>query len=512
MGIIILSACRHMTDTTKPDPSMSDSLPEIDPSEIEFDTKIGEGSYGQVFSGTCRGKVVAIKVFKPGMFQTEEERSAIREEVRIMSKIYHPNVVLFMGACTLEDNLMIVTEKMPTDVETLLIDEKKPLSLFQRMKMMKDAALGMNWLHSSNPIFIHRDLKLSNLLVDNNYKVCVCDFGLAQMKPKDVTNLGYDPHGSPLYMAPEVFVGDYNEKCDIYSFAIVLWEVLTVSQAFEDIDDDLPAFIHAVCDNGFRPEIPADCPERIRDLIESCWQKDPTRRPSFAEIIIRLDHILIDVAISDPYGRQLWESAFLGKDCVLWDEFRNQLFNFLGLFIDTTDLRVKCLEAVLAESSSDLLAKSKAVNITRFGQVCAWFGPLQQGTDTTVLFLNVVNLLKEKWFHGDLSQQESEDRLSDHPKGTYLIRFSSSAPGCFTISHIQKNKQVCHQRVTHVPSKGFYFREERYDTLRDLIKDQRKKHYFITPCPGSSFQKLFPKKKKDRRGNPEPPAGGAYIA
>lgn len=185
------------------------------------------------------------------------------------------------------------------------------------MKMSKDAALGMNWLHSSNPIFIHRDLKLSNLLVDNNYKVLVCDFGLAQMKPKDVANLGYDPHGSPLYMAPEVFVGDYNEKCDIYSFAIVLWEILTQSQAFEDIEDDLPAFIHAVCDNNFRPEIPRDCPSRVAKLLEDCWQKEPSARPSFSSIITRLDRILVDVAINDPLGRKLWEGSFLSKVSIL---------------------------------------------------------------------------------------------------------------------------------------------------------------------------------------------------
>ena len=209
--------------------------------------------------------------------------------------------------------MFVVTEKMPTDLETLIIDEKKRMSLFQRIKMAKDAALGMNWLHSSNPIFIHRDLKLSNLLVDNNYKVCVCDFGLAQMKPKDVANLEYDPHGSPLYMAPEVFVGDYNEKCDIYSFAIVLWEIYTQSQAFEDIEDDLAAFIHAVCDNGFRPEIPRDCPRRIRKLLEDCWQKDPVARPSFSAIIRRLDEILVDVSIQDPVGHSIWEDSFLGK-------------------------------------------------------------------------------------------------------------------------------------------------------------------------------------------------------
>jgi len=498
-----------MTDT---DTKMKgdSSLPEIDPSEIEFDTKIGEGSYGQVFSGTCRGKTVAIKVFKPGMFQTEEERQAIREEVRIMSKIYHPNVVLFMGACTLDDNLMIVTEKLPTDLETLIIDERKQLSLYQRMKMSKDAALGMNWLHSSNPIFIHRDLKLSNLLVDNNYKVLVCDFGLAQMKPKDVANLGYDPHGSPLYMAPEVFVGDYNEKCDIYSFAIVLWEILTQSQAFEDIEDDLPAFIHAVCDNNFRPEIPRDCPSRIAKLLEDCWQKEPSARPSFSSIITRLDRILVDVAINDPLGRKLWEGSFLSKDDVSWDDFTVQLFAVLGTSIPENDISYKCLETVLASSSGDILAKSKIVNITRFGQVCSWFGPLEQKGRTSILFDNLTSTLKEKWFHGDLTQQEAEDRLSDQTKGTFLIRFSASAPGCFTISHINKSKQLCHQRVTHVPGKGFYFWEDRYDSLRDLIKDQRKKQYFVSPCPGSSYQKLFPKKKSLRKGAP-PVDGGAYM-
>ena len=202
---------------------------------------------------------------------------------------------------------------MPTDLETLIIDEGKKLSLHQRMKMAKDAALGMNWLHSSNPIFIHRDLKLSNLLVDNNYKVCVCDFGLTQMKPRDVNNLEYDPHGSPLYMAPEVFVGDYNEKCDIYSFGIVLWEILTQTQAFEQISDNLPAFISAVCDKGFRPDIPKDCPVRLRKLIEDCWQKDASKRPPFSDIIVTLDNICIDAAIHDLAARKFWRETYLGK-------------------------------------------------------------------------------------------------------------------------------------------------------------------------------------------------------
>ena len=58
----------------------------------------------------------------------------------------------------------------------------------------------------------------------------VCDFGLTQMKSKDVESLKYDPHGTPLYMAPEVFVGEWDEKCDVYSFGIIMWEILTLKQ------------------------------------------------------------------------------------------------------------------------------------------------------------------------------------------------------------------------------------------------------------------------------------------
>lgn len=482
------------------------SLPEIDPAEIEFDEKIGEGSYGQVFSGKCRGKDVAIKVFKPNMFQTPEERQAVREEVRIMSKIFHPNVVLFMGACTLEgNNIMIVSEKLPTDLETLLIRERKTIPLLTRMKMAKDAALGMNWLHSSNPIFIHRDLKLSNLLVDNSYKVCVCDFGLAQTKPRDVDNLEYDPHGSPLYMAPEVFIGDYNEKCDVYSFGVVLWEIFTQRQAFEQVSDNLPAFIHAVCDEGLRPEIPEDCPGCISRLLEDCWQKDATKRPSFRRIVDMMDDIMVDITLNDRDAKKLWMTNFQGKEQVSWEDFKYALCDRLGINDPEPDnIQFKCLEAVLAEKPKDIISKDSVVNLELFGKVIAWFGPL------STLLYKVESVLSQRWFHGDLLTSEAEDRLNGQPKGTFLIRFSTSSPGCFTISSINKNKKLTHQRVTHVPGRGFTFWDTHYEDLRALIKGERKKQFFVQPCPGSRYQKLFPKKPSKKEKAPEP-EGGAYI-
>jgi len=263
-----------------------EARPEILPEEIELGKLIGEGTFGKVYQGKCRGKEVAVKVFK-NMDLSEDEKAGFREEVKIMSKLVHPNLVLFLGACTSGDEYRIVTDLMPKDLETLFLKEKaKGFSLYDRIKMLKHAALGMNWLHCSNPVFIHRDLKLSNLLVDNDYKVHVCDFGLTQMKPKDATSLEYDPHGSPLYMAPEVFVGEYDEKCDVYSFGILLWESFTLQQAFEDINENLPAFMHQVIDCDTRPVIPANCGSSLRDLMVDCWAGKPKERPTFFSFLL----------------------------------------------------------------------------------------------------------------------------------------------------------------------------------------------------------------------------------
>jgi serine/threonine protein kinase len=160
---------------------LQNSHPEIQPGEIELGELLGSGSFSRVYKGKCRGQDVAVKVRrkerkkifffkrkkkKLQVFNIQndpDELENIRKEIAVMSQIFHPNVVLFMGAATdPKDKLMVVTERLPTDLYKLLIENrnKYDLSLRKRMKMAKEAALGVNWLHCGKQLFIHRDLKV----------------------------------------------------------------------------------------------------------------------------------------------------------------------------------------------------------------------------------------------------------------------------------------------------------------------------------------------------------------
>lgn len=123
---------------------------------------------------------MAIKVPIMKTNLTKEELEDFRHEVGVMSQIFHPNVVLFMGASTESSNIRIVTELMSTDLESFLRKSGANTPLATRIRMAKDAALGMNWLHGINHI-IHRDLKPANLLVDDNNRVKVTDFGFVRL-------------------------------------------------------------------------------------------------------------------------------------------------------------------------------------------------------------------------------------------------------------------------------------------------------------------------------------------
>ncbi|XP_068660974.1 uncharacterized protein [Aristolochia californica] len=251
--------------------------------DLTIGDQIGQGSCGTVYHGLWYGSDVAVKVFSKQEY-SEEVILSFRQEVSLMKRLRHPNVLLFMGAVTSPQRLCIVTEFLPRgSLFRLLQRNTTRLDWRRRVHMALDVARGMNYLHHCNPPIIHRDLKSSNLLVDKNWTVKVGDFGLSRLKRETylTTKTG---KGTPQWMAPEVLRNEpSDEKSDIYSFGVILWELVTETIPWENLNS--MQVIGAVGFMNQRLEIPSDMDPQWASVIQSCWHSDPHCRPTFQELL-----------------------------------------------------------------------------------------------------------------------------------------------------------------------------------------------------------------------------------
>ncbi|KAI3448664.1 hypothetical protein Pfo_005329 [Paulownia fortunei] len=254
--------------------------------DLVLGERIGLGSYGEVYHADWNGTEVAVKKFLDQDF-SGAALDEFKREVRIMRRLRHPNVVLFMGAVTRAPNLSIITEFLPRGSLYRIIhrphcqiDEKR------RIKMALDVAKGMNCLHTSIPTIVHRDLKSPNLLVDNNWNVKVSDFGLSRLKHNTFLS-SKSTAGTPEWMAPEVLRNEpSNEKCDVYSFGVILWELATLKLPWSGMNP--MQVVGAVGFQNRRLDIPKEVDPLVARIIWECWQTDPNLRPSFQQLSVAL--------------------------------------------------------------------------------------------------------------------------------------------------------------------------------------------------------------------------------
>ena len=432
---------------------------------------------------------------------------------RIWSRLYHPNICLFMGAHVHPDKVLIVTEILEGDLESLLKKNKK-LSLYTRMKMAKEAAQGVAWLHGQNPKVIHRDIKTSNFLYDKNYRIKVCDFGLSDLAERNIQDLS-GAKGTLLYMAPEVMMGSpFNEKADVYSFGIVLWEILTFTEPFPH-HTNVPGFVKAVAHEGERPVIPPSAPSSLVSLMGDCWRPAFDQRPTFIEICDRLDIVVIDAAVSDPQGNSFWKRAFFKSERVLFEDFSRAFYGFMGL--------ARPEEMALEESSmsgyvtSEFMFDSEGAGDSEAMDLSASRGNVNGGgggpsgnggdrpPDLSVIGLKLLRALlasdpasgngsssspssaggnpkeamvhiftfgkvldslgpldgnfmgrmtdicSQKYFFGGISTEQAVSTLLTEPRGAFLVRFCNhpNLSGYFVLSKVTRQGKVIHIRIKH---------------------------------------------------------------
>ncbi|KAL0117825.1 hypothetical protein PUN28_008902 [Cardiocondyla obscurior] len=252
---------------------------EIDYNEIETEQVVGKGSFGVVWKGKWRGQDVAVK-----HINSEGERKAFTVEVRQLSRVAHPNIVKLYGACTKNPVCLVMEYAEGGSLYNVLHCNPQPhYTTSHAMSWTLQCARGVAYLHNMKPKpLIHRDLKPPNLLlVMGGQMLKICDFGTAC----DLNTYMTNNKGSAAWMAPEVFEGSrYTEKCDVFSWGIILWEVLTRKKPFDDIGASAYRIMWAV-HVGQRPPLIEGCPKPIEDLMTKCWQKAPEERPSMDEVV-----------------------------------------------------------------------------------------------------------------------------------------------------------------------------------------------------------------------------------
>ncbi|XP_047323120.1 receptor-like protein kinase FERONIA [Impatiens glandulifera] len=272
---------------------------------------IGRGGFGKVYKGNVEGvtKTVAIKRLNSNSKQGAEE---FWTEIGIFSKLQHDHLVSLIGYCDEHKEMIIVYENMTRGcladhLYKSYNDGKgrlEPLPWNRRLKLCIEAARGLNFLHESEPTIIHRDVKSTNILLDENWVAKISDFGLCRKFRfiHSCTHVSTSVKGTFGYLDPKYFLnGELTMKTDVYAFGVVLWEVLcgrpAIDIRFEDEQRSLALWaqscfedgiIGQIVDPSLRGQIPASSLKLISTIANECLHNHLKKRPSMADIVSRL--------------------------------------------------------------------------------------------------------------------------------------------------------------------------------------------------------------------------------
>ncbi|XP_020537666.1 lysM domain receptor-like kinase 3 isoform X4 [Jatropha curcas] len=266
--------------------------------------KIGQGGFGSVYYAELRGEKAAIKKMD---MQASKEFFA---ELKVLTHVHHLNLVRLIGYCV-EGSLFLVYEYIENGnlSQHLRGSERDPLPWSSRVQIALDSARGLEYIHEHTvPVYIHRDIKSANILIDKNYRGKVADFGLTKLTEVGSASLPTRLVGTFGYMPPEYAqYGDVSPKVDVYAFGVVLYELISAKEAivkangsnaesrglvalFEDVLDepDPEEELRKLIDPRLGDNYTFDSVRKMAQLAKACTQENPLLRPSMRSIVVAL--------------------------------------------------------------------------------------------------------------------------------------------------------------------------------------------------------------------------------
>eukprot|EP01088_Endostelium_zonatum_P017271 TRINITY_DN5006_c0_g1_i1.p1 TRINITY_DN5006_c0_g1~~TRINITY_DN5006_c0_g1_i1.p1 ORF type:complete len:731 (-),score=119.17 TRINITY_DN5006_c0_g1_i1:65-2257(-) len=290
------------------DDSLCTDVDRIQSTDVKLVRRIGHGGYGTVWkatlSGTCPSTLAVSKKYaEPFAAKTFIENTAdlrvFSKEVSNMKDLHHKNILPLMAYVLEANQLYLITPLMRGgNVFDLIHSKSAPhLSGADLKRIALDTAKGVKYLHTLPKKMIHRDLKSMNLLIETKYRrgkpignLRIADFGLSRSKEMTAK---MSRIGTVQWVAPEVLLGsEYNEKCDVFSYAVILWEIGSGEIPFEGLAGQEVA--EKVVYAKARPRMDGDWGAERKKLIYECWHDEPTKRPNFVEIVDRIESMSDD--------------------------------------------------------------------------------------------------------------------------------------------------------------------------------------------------------------------------
>ncbi|KAJ8754169.1 hypothetical protein K2173_002068 [Erythroxylum novogranatense] len=286
---------------------------EIEDATKKLERKIGSGGFGVVYYGKLKdGKEIAVKVLTSNSYQGKREFS---NEVTLLSRIHHRNLVQFLGYCQEDGRSMLVYEYMHygTLKEHLYGPRThgRNISWIKRLEIAEDAAKGIEYLHTGCvPAIIHRDLKTSNILLDKYMRAKVSDFGLSKSAVDGASHVSSIVRGTVGYLDPEYYISQQlTDKSDVYSFGVILLELMSGQEAISNESFGVncrnivqwakthieSGDIQGIIDPSLRDEYDIQSMWKIAEKALMCVQPHGHMRPSMSEVLKEIqDAILIE--------------------------------------------------------------------------------------------------------------------------------------------------------------------------------------------------------------------------
>ncbi|NWV25845.1 RIPK2 kinase, partial [Origma solitaria] len=471
--------------------ALSYALPSIPSSKLPDLRFISRGAYGTVSAARhADWRVpVALKCLQGPLL--DSDRNHLLKEAEILHKARFSYILPILGICNEPEFLGIVTEYMTNGSLNQLLHGKDvypDIPWCLRFRILYEIALGVNYLHNMNPPLLHHDLKTQNILLDDEFHVKIADFGMSKWRVISMSQSRSESSlpegGTIIYMPPE----DYNPsqktrasvKHDIYSYAIIMWEVLSRKQPFEEVTN--PLQIMYSVSQGQRLDLgeeslSMDIPHRglIIRLMESGWAQNPDERPSFLKCLIDLEPVLrtfdeiamLEAVILLKRSKSLYESRCIYKSGKKANVEQISLNIPLDPEKPTYSSAIQC-DALPLRSISPDTSKLQSIpqcNILSSGEIlltfCEFKLPLQLYTPTRSHYGNsgCLQSLSSQSMDGNLSVTQtakflvhpysnvlsSDKSISDASSSASCVLRSSPIPSDFVLETIHQN--VAHQWI-----------------------------------------------------------------